>query len=92
MAGTRSAWRDRKIRDACARRDNYMCCRCGTPIDPTLHHTHPMSISLEHLIPVRDGGLTIMSNCSVSHADCNKRAGGHLGAERYSKLRTSRDW
>lgn len=67
-----------------------MCCRCNTPIDPTLRYPHDMSVSLEHLIPMRDDGPTTPENCGVSHLDCNRRDGGKGGWER--KLRTSRDW
>ncbi len=69
-----------------------MCCRCGQLIDRTLRYPHPMSVSLEHLIALNDGGVTELWNLGVSHLVENTTDGGHISARRVGKLKTSREW
>lgn len=51
------------------------CVVCGDPIDPTLSYPDPMSRSLEHLIPLSQGGTHSPDNCGFSHLVCNLRKG-----------------
>jgi hypothetical protein len=47
------------------------CCLCGDPIDNTLPPRHPMSRTLEHLIPIVRGGRHDMDNIAFAHYSCN---------------------
>lgn len=51
------------------------CVVCGDPISPNLAWPDPMSRSLEHLIPLSQGGTHSPDNCGVSHLICNLRKG-----------------
>jgi len=59
-------------------RDNYICCVCGLPIDPSLRRPNKLSVSLEHFIPLSKGGNHSRENCSASHIICNMRKGAKL--------------
>ena len=48
-----------------------VCVVCATAIDVTLAHPHPMSKSLEHVIPLARGGEHSYNNCAPSHLRCN---------------------
>jgi 5-methylcytosine-specific restriction endonuclease McrA len=47
------------------------CIVCGINIDTSLSHPHPMSVSLEHVIPLARGGEHSYKNCAPSHLRCN---------------------
>lgn len=38
-------------------------------------HVEPEHATLEHIIPLADGGTDAMDNLSISHSDCNKLRG-----------------
>ena len=48
-----------------ARRDNYMCQECGTPLRDD-------EIEFDHIIPVSKGGSSEEHNLRVSCFDCNR--------------------
>jgi len=48
------------------------CSRCGQPLDA------PDQATLEHIVPKSAGGRTTRSNLSLSHPECNRRAGQAL--------------
>lgn len=56
-------------------RDEWVCGLCGEQIDPELKYPDRMSASLDHLIPVSEGGPHTMSNVQASHWICNVRRG-----------------
>jgi 5-methylcytosine-specific restriction endonuclease McrA len=47
------------------------CVVCAGQIDLDLSHPHPMSVSLEHVIPLARGGEHSYANCAPSHLRCN---------------------
>lgn len=56
-------------------RDGLECHLCGELIDlmvPTFRHE---GVSIDHLVPVKDGGETSMANCRLAHRLCNMRRG-----------------
>lgn len=59
------------------RREEPDCWLCGQPIDLALPRRppHPYSSSIDHVIPVRDGGPNVRSNLRHAHARCNASRG-----------------
>lgn len=51
------------------------CVVCKSGIDLSLRHPHPMSKSLEHVIPLARGGEHSYENCAPSHLRCNLSKG-----------------
>lgn len=70
-------------------RDGFRCGLCGRGIDPKLPHPHPMSASLDHVIPVSRGGGHTVKNLQAAHLKCNMQKGN--GQPR-SKSPSEADW
>ena len=54
------------------------CGICGQPVDKSLKYPHPMSATIDHIIPVNGpGGLrghpSDLSNLQLSHFSCNRQ-------------------
>ncbi len=59
-----------------AERDNFTCALCHEPVDCELRWPHPMSPSLDHIIPLsKDGTSHTYANVQLSHYSCNCRRG-----------------
>ena len=56
-------------------RDSGTCQLCTRPIDPSLAWPHPMSFSLDHVIPLSRGGTHEPANVQASHFRCNSVKG-----------------
>lgn len=56
-------------------RDNYVCSICALPIDKSLTHPNPNSITLEHILPLSKGGSHSPENVTCAHWICNIRRG-----------------
>ena len=52
-------------------RDGWICGLCGDDVDRDLNYPDPMSVSLDHIVPVSLGGMHAMSNVQCSHLFCN---------------------
>lgn len=55
-----------------------VCGICGKPVDFTLKYPHPMSATIDHIIPVNGpGGLrghpSDLSNLQLAHFSCNRQ-------------------
>lgn len=48
------------------------------PLDKSLKYPHPMSISIDHIIPVALGGRSTIDNLQATHLICNKEKGKKL--------------
>lgn len=59
-------------------RDGGKCQLCGGRIDRKIKPPHPMSLTLDHIIPLVRGGLHEPSNVQISHFGCNSKKGGKL--------------
>ena len=63
-------------------RDGWRCGICGKAIRRGLKHPHPLSASLDHIIPLAVGGSHTKANVQATHLRCNivKKAkdGGQL--------------
>lgn len=52
-------------------RDGWMCGLCGKRVDKLLAHPHPMSASLDHIVPISCGGDHVAANLTCAHLACN---------------------
>ena len=55
-----------------------ICGICGKPVDMSLKYPHPMSATIDHIIPVNGpGGLrghpSDLSNLQLAHFSCNRQ-------------------
>lgn len=56
-------------------RDGWVCGICGASVDKGLKHPDPMSVSLDHIVPVSKGGAHSMANVQCAHLFCNTSKG-----------------
>ena len=56
-------------------RDRWTCGICGDPIPRVTRWPHPLSPSLDHRIPLANGGEHSYANTQASHLACNMRKG-----------------
>jgi 5-methylcytosine-specific restriction endonuclease McrA len=54
-------------------RDGGICWLCEIEIHPDLRFPDPLSVSLDHRIPLSRGGAHSRENCALAHLGCNKR-------------------
>jgi len=52
-------------------RNGWVCWLCKERIDPSLQHPHPGSKSIDHLLPLVDGGKDTLANVQIAHLSCN---------------------
>jgi 5-methylcytosine-specific restriction endonuclease McrA len=86
--------RPRRRLVAQVRREEPDCWLCGYPINLALPATHPMSSTVDEVIPRSRAvdpyrAALTRSNCRHAHRTCNSARGNRLPAER---PRHSRDW
>ncbi|MEK9524015.1 HNH endonuclease [Streptomyces venezuelae] len=62
-------------------RDGWTCRLCQRPIDPQVAWPDPMSVSVDHIVPLSKGGLHAMINVQSAHLGCNSRKGDRLADE-----------
>ena len=56
-----------------------ICGICGKPVDMTLKFPHPLSKSVDHIIPVSKGGHpSDISNMQLAHLCCNNEKSSKL--------------
>lgn len=55
------------------KRDQWVCGICGKPVRNTLKYPHPMSASIDHVIPIAKGGGDTPDNVQLAHLVCNSR-------------------
>lgn len=72
------------------------CAICGGIVDKTLRSPHPMSASIDHIIPVARGGHpSSIDNLQLTHRACNRAKGTKIITEKVVKENTfiqSKDW
>ncbi len=63
------------------KRDNWICQICGKKVDPKLRHPHALSASLDHILPIANGGTHEPRNCQLAHFICNSKKSNLLPAQ-----------
>lgn len=61
--------------------DGYRCHLCGKKTDPSKAAPHPKAPTLDHIVPLADGGRHERTNCRTAHFLCNSRKGDRGGGE-----------
>jgi 5-methylcytosine-specific restriction endonuclease McrA len=56
-------------------RDLWVCWLCDTLVDRTLRLPDPMAATLDHVVPIGEGGDHTYENVALAHADCNFKRG-----------------
>ena len=56
-------------------RDDWTCGLCREPVDAGLVWPHPMSASIDHIVPLSQGGSHALVNVQCAHLSCNCRKG-----------------
>lgn len=52
-------------------RDNWTCGICGKPVDKRLGYPDHKSATIDHIIPIAQGGTHTQDNVQCAHWDCN---------------------
>lgn len=56
-------------------RDGWRCGICGKRVNKQLRYPHPMSASVDHIIPLVHGGTHTFGNVQCTHLLCNMKKG-----------------
>lgn len=67
-------------------RDGWTCGVCRRPVDKALRWPHPMSASLDHIVPISQHGDHTRANCRLAHLRCNLSRGDRGGGEQLSLI------
>jgi 5-methylcytosine-specific restriction endonuclease McrA len=62
-------------------RDEWKCGICGGKVAQDLRYPDPRSASLDHVVPLAEGGSHTAANVRCSHLECNVRRGTRGEAE-----------
>lgn len=58
-----------------AERDRFRCQLCRRKVNMQLRSPHPRSPTIDHVIPIVEGGGDVRANVQLAHRDCNTRKG-----------------
>lgn len=68
-----------------------VCAICGQPVDKTLSYPHPMSATVDHIIPVARGGHpSDISNLQLAHWICNRQKSDKLQGEGHKTVKADK--
>lgn len=67
-------------------RDGWRCGICRGRIRRELDWPDPQSVSLDHVVPLADGGAHTRANVRAAHLQCNVRRSNRGGAEQLALL------
>lgn len=89
----RRAWKERTgrlvpaaIRALVYERDRWTCWLCRKPILRDVQAPHPLSHSVDHVVPQSEGGEHTASNLRTAHFMCNSVRGNRGGNEQLALL------
>lgn len=55
-----------------------ICGICGQPVDKSLKYPHPLSPTVDHIIPCARGGSDDLDNLQLAHRKCNRDKGDRM--------------
>lgn len=56
-----------------------VCAICGQPVDKNLKYPHPLSATVDHIVPVAKGGHpSALENLQLAHWTCNRQKSDKL--------------
>lgn len=58
-----------------AKRDNFKCQLCGKKVKMDKRTPHPLSPTVDHIVPLSEGGTNERSNLQLAHFWCNSKKG-----------------
>ena len=61
-----------------AERDRWRCSLCGKKIDTKARHPEPLALTMDHIIPVSQGGDDAPYNVRACHSVCNSSKGNRV--------------
>jgi 5-methylcytosine-specific restriction endonuclease McrA len=67
-------------------RDRWRCGVCRGRVNPKRAHPHPLSPSLDHVVPVAEGGQHTRANARLTHLRCNLSRGARGGGEQLALI------
>ncbi len=74
--------RSARVKRRQLRERGYLWCSiCGGEIDPGLRFPHPGSWSVDHVVPISQGGADDDGNVDGSHLACNQTKGDGRGTQ-----------
>lgn len=89
----RRAWKERTdrlvpatVRAQVYERDRWVCWLCTKPIKRDVCAPHPLSHSVDHVVPQSEGGKHVLSNLRAAHFLCNSIRGDRGGNEQLALL------
>lgn len=60
-------------------KEQCICGICGKPVDKTIKYPHPLSPTIDHIIPIDRGGHpSDISNLQLAHFKCNRQKADKL--------------
>lgn len=62
-----------------------VCMLCGQPIDRGVKFPHPLSGTVDHILPVAKGGRSTMDNLQVAHLICNRMKSDKITMDTYKE-------
>ena len=66
-------WRASEAARATIMKTQTICGICGKPVDFSLKYPHPLSATVDHIVPVSKGGHpSDISNLQLAHRCCNR--------------------
>lgn len=80
-ARKRDAFVEDVLPDEIYQRDRYTCRLCGKRLAMTKFAPHPKSPSIDHIIPLSQGGTHEPANVQAAHFICNARKSDRLGGD-----------
>lgn len=69
----RGAEHERYRTNDIADRDGWRCQLCRKPIDRRLKVPHPLALTIDHILPLIEGGADTPANVQAAHLTCNCR-------------------
>ena len=69
-----------------------ICAICGKPVDKNLKYPHPMSATVDHIIPVaKNGDPASLDNLQLAHRYCNRQKSDKLPCDGKATPHPQRD-